>query len=163
MTNAGRILIMPRGDWDNATSYSMLDLVTGSDNVAYLAKQPSLNIDPTTDTGIYWQTFGSAVSVDGQTIISGAGGVISVNIDSDTIRYDSGSNKVKAVLSLDALTDTNLATLADGQALIYDFTSGKWKNANIPVANLSDTAITSPVTGQALVYNGTSNKWEKQL
>ena len=65
--------------------------------------------------------------------------------------------------SLADLVDTDIddtTALADGQTLIYNAASGKWRNAANSLASLSDTAISSPNNGQALVYNSSTGKWE---
>lgn len=54
MTVAGRILIMPKGDWTSATTYEMLDLVKHN-GTSWLAKQTSTGIEPTEDNSEYWQ------------------------------------------------------------------------------------------------------------
>ena len=41
MVNAGRILILTKGDWSSLVTYEMLDLVS-YDGVAYLARQASV-------------------------------------------------------------------------------------------------------------------------
>ena len=92
MVNAGRILIMPKGDWSNLTTYDMLDLVAYN-GVAYLARQTNIGQNPSTDTSMtYWQPFGSASAIattsspglvmpDGDTITIDQTGEINVNID----------------------------------------------------------------------------------
>ena len=63
MIDAGRILIIPRGEWTNLESYEMLDLVTRGD-IAYIARQASVGVDPATDTQLtYWQPFGTAAKI----------------------------------------------------------------------------------------------------
>lgn len=55
--SAGRILIIPRGDWDNQEEYKMLDLVRHGRTI-YLAKKTSTNIEPGTDNNEeYWFKF----------------------------------------------------------------------------------------------------------
>ena len=91
MIDAGRILIIPRGEWTNLESYEMLDLVTRGD-IAYIARQASVGVDPATDTQLtYWQPFGTAAKIattttpglvmpDGTTVTIDATGLISANI-----------------------------------------------------------------------------------
>ena len=143
MVSAGRILILPKGDWNNLTSYAMLDLVTGSDNKAYLAKQASVGVDPTTDTTkTYWQVFGTTVAPDGTTIVDDGSGNISVNIDNDTIKYDSQSGHLYVDIdpdkALSDLTDVTITSATNGQVLTYDSVSGKWKNASVSVGTKAD-------------------------
>ena len=103
MVNAGRILIMARGVWSNLTSYEMLDLVT-QDGVAYLARQASVGQSPKLDTSLtYWQPFGSATEPDGETIIVDTNNKLAVNIDGETIQYDSVDQLLKVAIDNDTL------------------------------------------------------------
>lgn len=54
MTTAGRILIMPKGDYDSNTRYEMLDLVYHS-GTSWLAKKESTGIAPSDANSEYWQ------------------------------------------------------------------------------------------------------------
>ena len=95
MVNAGRILIMPRGEWDALTSYNMLDLVT-ENGVAYLAKQTNVGQDPAQDSSMtYWQPFGSSVVPDNNTIVFDANNKLAVNIDGETLQYDAHNSYIK--------------------------------------------------------------------
>lgn len=144
MVNAGRILIMPKGDWSNLTTYEMLDLVSRN-GAAYLARQTNVGQDPATDTSqTYWQPFGSASAIattlapglvmpDGQTIEVDGSGLINVNIDNNTLVYDSVNGYLKANITsaLSGLTDVNIASAQNGQALIYNSSSSKWENSTL--------------------------------
>lgn len=103
MVNAGRILIMARGVWSNLTSYEMLDLVT-QDGVAYLARQASVGQSPKLDsTYTYWQPFGSATEPDGDTIITDANNKLAVNIDGETLQFDSVDELLKVAIDDDTI------------------------------------------------------------
>lgn len=55
--SAGRILIIPRGDWDVQEEYKLLDLVRHN-KVIYIAKKTSVNIAPDADINEdYWFKF----------------------------------------------------------------------------------------------------------
>lgn len=163
MVNAGRILIMPKGDWSALTTYDMLDLVSYN-GTAYLARQTNVGQNPSTDTSqTYWQPFGSASSIatttapglvmpDGDTITVDGSGLIEVNIDNDTLIYDNvnGYIKVNISIALANLTDVNIASAQNGQALVYDSTSQKWENTTlygdgIALSSLDATTITSAI------------------
>lgn len=45
MNSAGRILIMPKGEWNAETEYAMLDLVT-HEGTAWIGKKNSVAIAP---------------------------------------------------------------------------------------------------------------------
>ena len=53
MLDAGRILIIPKGKWDGNTTYEMLDVVFHGYG-AWLAKKPSIGIEPTDANEGYW-------------------------------------------------------------------------------------------------------------
>lgn len=163
MVNAGRILIMPKGDWSALTTYDMLDLVAYN-GVAYLARQTSIGQNPSTDISMtYWQPFGSASSIatttspglvmpDGETIEIDGTGLINVNIDNNTLVYDSVNGYLKAAVSsaLSNLTDVNIASATNGQALIYNSSSSKWENAtiygsSIAMSSLDATAVSTAI------------------
>lgn len=54
MTNAGRILIIPKGNWDAETEYDMLDLVNYG-GASWIAKVKSKNVEPDDTNDMYWQ------------------------------------------------------------------------------------------------------------
>jgi hypothetical protein len=54
MTTAGRILIIPKGDYDSTQTYEMLDLVKHN-GTSWLAKKESTGIEPTVENAEYWQ------------------------------------------------------------------------------------------------------------
>lgn len=53
MANAGRILIIPKGEWSADETYEMLDLVT-HEGVTWLAKKCSCGLEPSEETSEYW-------------------------------------------------------------------------------------------------------------
>ena len=52
MDSVGRILILPKGPWNNETDYEMLDLVYYG-GTSWLAKKNSKGVTPV--DGEYWQ------------------------------------------------------------------------------------------------------------
>lgn len=123
MVNAGRILILAKGPWDSLTHYDMLDLVT-YDNIAYLARQESVGVNPSTDTSYtYWQPFGSAAQIATTT----TPGIVMP--DGTTITVDN-TGLISAVLGVSDLSNVVIAGLANGDVLQYDSTSQKWKNVS---------------------------------
>ena len=175
MVNAGRILILAKGPWDSLTHYDMLDLVT-YDNIAYLARQESVGVNPSTDTSYtYWQPFGSAAQIATTT----TPGIVMP--DGTTITVDN-TGLISAVLGVSDLSNVVIASLANGDILQYDSTAQKWKNvakANAVTENSSalvesgavftavnttqtiiapvektSTASQAYATGKQLIYNG---------
>lgn len=121
MVNAGRILIIPQGEWSNLTNYEQLDLVTRGD-IAYLARRASVGVDPSTDTQMtYWQPFGSAAKI-ATTEVAGL-----VMPDGTTITVDA-AGLIKANVGIEDITDVVITNVADGSVLRYDLTTQKWKN-----------------------------------
>ena len=54
MASAGRVLIIPRGVYDNNVTYNMLDLVS-LNYISYIAKKTVMGISPADDTTEeYW-------------------------------------------------------------------------------------------------------------
>ena len=63
--------------------------------------------------------------------------------------------------TLSGLTDTTISSPSDGDALVYDSTSGKWVNGGVAsdIGDLNDVDITTPSNGQVLAYDSTSQEW----
>lgn len=172
MVNAGRILIMPKGEWDSMTSYNMLDLVT-ENGVAYLARQASVGQEPALDTQqAYWQTFGSSVIPDNHTIIFDSSNDLAANIDGATLQYDSNINFIKVAIdnvslkydsvngyiyadvvsSLAGLSDVQLTNIQNGQIIAYNSVSQKFVNIDLPVGGGSKIKVT---TSESTLYGKT--------
>ena len=54
MASAGRILIIPKGEWKSDVTYEMLDLVYHN-GTSWLAKKAAKGIEPTNINSEYWQ------------------------------------------------------------------------------------------------------------
>lgn len=133
MVNAGRILILAKGNWSNLVNYEQLDLVTKGD-IAYLARQASVGVDPATDTQMtYWQPFGSAAKI-ADTSTPGL-----VMPDGTTITIDTNTGLIQASLGIADLTDVVITNVADGSVLRYDLATQKWKNVVLGTAALKDS------------------------
>ena len=186
MVDAGRILIMPKGIWSNLVSYEMLDVVT-QDNIAYLARQSSVGVSPKNDSSYtYWQPFGTSVTPDGETIIMNSAGNITANIDNKSLVYDDVNMYVKVAIdgstikydskngylyvdasnfNINDLNNIAITSPADGQTLVYDSTTQKWKNGEgsvSPIDNLTSNSTTQPLSAnQGRVLN--NQKLEKEI
>ena len=55
MTTAGKILIMPKGDYDSTKTYEILDLVRYGGTSWLAKKEVPVGITPTTSNEEYWQ------------------------------------------------------------------------------------------------------------
>lgn len=156
MINAGRVLIIPKGEWTNLESYEMLDLVTRGD-IAYIARQASVGVDPATDTQLtYWQPFGTAAKIattttpglvmpDGTTITIDATGLISANI------------------GISDINNVTITSISNGQILQYNSSTQKWENKNLGSA-ASRNATSSITSGSTdLIESGAVSSLKQTL
>ncbi len=123
---AGRVLLIPKGNYDSTATYTMLDMVVYNGS-SYICKQECTGVVPTNTT--YWMlnASGSAVAY-----INDIGDVVITNpTNGQVLMYDSATQKwVNGTLTLNGLNDTQFASLSDGQVLKYNATSQKWENAD---------------------------------
>lgn len=123
---AGRVLLIPRGNYDATATYTMLDMVVYNGS-SYICKQTSTGNLPTDTT--YWMlnASGSAVAY-----LNDIGDVVITNVSNgQVLMYDSTTQKwVNGTLTLNGLNDTQFASLTNGQVLKYNATSQKWENAD---------------------------------
>lgn len=79
----------------------------------------------------------------------------------DNFWVESG-NPVLGYLNLNNITDVDLNSPTDGQALVYDSANSNWVNETpaSTISGLSDTSITSPSESQLLAYNSSTSQWE---
>jgi hypothetical protein len=54
MASAGRILIMPKGNYDASVTYEMLDIVFHN-GTSWIAKKTTVGVEPNSTNGEYWQ------------------------------------------------------------------------------------------------------------
>lgn len=186
--NAGRVMILPLGNYNSATPYKVLDLVTYDGN-SWLCRQDCTGVTPSDSASQFWQKFGSSVSIatvntagivrpDGATITILADGTISVPIatinslglcrpDGQTIAInENGTISAQVAGALASLTDVQINSATQGQILQFDVTAGKWKNVTkqwlTELEQMEDVDIDTSTlaNGQTLVYNSVTNKWE---
>jgi hypothetical protein len=90
MATAGRILIIPRGEYDANTTYEMLDLLSYG-GTSWIAKQTVAGIEPSDANGEYWQKVFSLQRVESSIVsdyssnnimLSKSGDVVSMGINS---------------------------------------------------------------------------------
>ena len=67
MASAGRILIIPKGDYSQDITYKMLDLVKHN-GMAWLAKKTSVGIEPTEENEEYWHLLIDLEGVEVKTV-----------------------------------------------------------------------------------------------
>ena len=130
MVNAGRILIIAKGEWNSLVNYEQLDLVS-YDKIAYLARQASVGVNPSTDTSmIYWQPFGS-VSEIATTSKPGL-----VMPDGSTITIDA-TGLIQATPGIANIKDVSIVSLANKQVLRYNTSTSKWENVTLTGTDIS--------------------------
>ena len=61
--SAGRVLLIPKGDWNASTTYTCLDWVRHN-GAAWVCKNTCTNIEPTLENTNYWQL----ISKDGDSV-----------------------------------------------------------------------------------------------
>ena len=76
--SAGRVLLIPKGDWNANTTYTGLDWVRHN-GAAWVCKNTCTNIEPTLENTNYWQL----ISKDGDSVTA------------DTAMSDSSTNTVQ--------------------------------------------------------------------
>ena len=183
MVSAGRILILPKGDWSNATMYNMLDLVSYN-GITWLCKRQCVGITPSVEQAEYWQQFGSAAPIASTSVpglVMPDGTTITLNAETGAIAVPFAKANAKGLVQPDGttitinngvisagggaiatLSDVTLTNLANGQTLVYNSTNQKWQNGNIASAlsALSDVSISSASANDLLVYDSTASKWK---
>lgn len=145
MANAGRILILAKGAWEQLTNYVQLDLVTRN-GIAYIARRASVGVDPALDVSYTnWMPFGSAAEI-ATTVSPGL-----VMPDGTSITVTS-TGLIKAVLGINDLTDVDIENPLTNQVLRYNGTS--W--TAITLGTAADKSTTNAVTedSTALVESG---------
>lgn len=125
--------------WDLLATGSPKALPTGGIAGQFLVKQSSTDQDADWGSGIYHFANEAAAqaALAGGTIPNGAT-VLVDEIGGGTLQAPAISN----------LADVTITTIADGQMLVYDNASGKWKNKNIDSA--ISTSSNNPVRNSTI-------------
>lgn len=156
MVIAGRVLIIPQGEWTNLRPYEMLDLVSEGDK-AYIARQASVGMRPSEDASMtYWQPFGSSASI-ATTDTPGL-----VMPDGVTITVDA-TGLIVASLNVSDLKDIKLTNLANGDFLKYDGTQNKWVNVALGTAATRNATSSITSGSTALIESGAVNALKQTL
>ena len=93
--SAGRILLIPKGDWNANTTYTGLDWVRHN-GAAWVCKNTCTNIEPTYANTNYWQL----ISKDGDSVTA------------DTAMSDSSTNAVQNKV-IKSYVDNSIAGISD--------------------------------------------------
>lgn len=147
MANAGRVLILAKGAWSATTNYVQLDMVSHN-SVAYLARQASVGVDPSTDVAMnYWMPFGSAAQI-ATTSTPGL-----VMPDGTTITI-TNTGLIRAALGIGDITGVTITSPTNGQVLRYNSTTQKWENGSLGTAAAKDATSTITSGSTDLVESG---------
>ena len=94
MSSAGRILIMPKGDWKAETEYEMLDLV-GHNGKVWLAKKTGKGFEPSLANTEYWMDMIdlTKVNLEDVGILSNSGGR-NTTIKSNQFFFSEGRGRI---------------------------------------------------------------------
>lgn len=68
MAVAGRVLIVPKGDYNSSTVYNMLDLVTYNNKPWLCKKNGTVGQEPSNDNSTYWQLLIDVSITDADTL-----------------------------------------------------------------------------------------------
>lgn len=130
--SAGRVLIKPRGKWNENTTYEMLDLVNHN-GYAWLAKRTVVGIEPSDEYPGYWHNM-----LDIKTIVE--------NNIAETVADEVGD--ILSERFSDMLSEARYVT-----DLMADFTEATFVQWNTETANTPYTeGLTTSTDGYALVY-----------
>lgn len=146
MANAGRILIMPKGEYDASVTYTMLDLVMYN-NASWLAKKTATGITP--EDGEYWHKMADGVALtnnleteaEGTALDATQGKALKELVDGANERIDVASARINELIG--SITDI-LAEIESVRGLIDNI------HANVEITqeaydNLGDEKLTNGV------------------
>ena len=141
---------------NNTSSITLTLPVQGAGVVAYLTFA-------TLDSVGHTVTLGS-----GQFRLSGGVSATSLSIPAGTTRsfyYYGATYWELSSNELNELGDVTITSPSNGEAIVYNSTSGLWENSTVSASvaaldDIGDVTITTPANGEALVYNSTSGDWE---
>lgn len=137
-------------DYNDLTSRPQINsvLLTGNKSAAALGLA--------TDAAMTGASSGSA----------GAKGLVPAPAAGDQGKYLRGDGAwANVAAALSDLTDTAISSPTNGQTLVYDDTTNKWKNGagggggSSTLAGLTDVTITSATDAQPLTYDDANSKW----
>lgn len=149
--SAGRVLIIPKGDYNSATTYNMLDMVFYGGK-SYICKQTSTGNAPTNT--VYWQ-----IMIDGASEFSALSDVELNNLQNgDGIYYDATAQKWKnttptsiAITTPPAKTEYSDGDILDltGMVVTAYYVGGSTRN-------ITSECTFSPANGTTLTTSDTS-------
>lgn len=114
---AGRVMPIPKGPYDAAAVYNILDMVT-LNNKLWIAKQSNFSNHEPTATDEYWM-----LAVDGTTDVKALEQIITEKFTEYDGKFATIEEQLAATLtSVEQTVDTKLATYAKGEGLEFGVT-----------------------------------------
>ncbi len=155
MANAGRVAIVPKGDWDSSEAYKRLDAVTYN-NILYIAKKVVPKNTAVTNTDYWMLSVAGGVAVKATTKNIGQ-----VQPDGETIEVDA-DGKISAKTALDtkptiiATAEPNIVDTVEASMLVTNAT----KNLLKPILETTTKGGVTCTKNSDGTYtlNGTANK-----
>lgn len=156
MASAGRILIMPKGNWDANTEYEMLDLVFAK-NTSWLAKKNSVGIEPSVENAEYWFLLCESKNLDevNQRLAAIENQLLSAITLDDIPEVDLSGYATKAELSGYA-TKTDLGSYATKTDLGTVNTNINGLDGRLDVVEPKVTNLATQVSSLATTLSGVS-------
>ena len=156
------------GALTGVTDITMTGAISGTTNITMsgaISGTTNITMSGALKIGNLYLTFDSnsnAIRVSANADGTGAGNFYATGGVSALGQASGGGG---GAVALTDLVDTAISNPSNGQALVYDSTTGKWKNGTITpgsttLAALTDTSISSPTNGQVLMYDSTTGKWK---
>lgn len=143
MANAGRVAIVPKGDWDSSEAYKRLDAVTYN-NILYIAKKVVPKNTAVTNTDYWMPSVAGGVAVKATTTNIGQ-----VQPDGETIEVDA-DGKISAKTAL----DTKPTIIATAEPNIVDTVESPMLVTNATRNLLNPTLETTTKNGVTCTNNG---------
>ena len=146
MESAGRILLMPKGDYSASETYAMLDMVNHS-GASWVCKKACTGQAPSDSNTEFWQRFGTAVDLSNY--FKNTGGTVTGDIEVKKTTTDSA--RVKATSKGGVSVGITANDVTSG---MYDFSGGKWvlENCNTDTPKLNGIATKNlPINGGGTV------------
>ncbi len=143
MANAGRVAIVPKGDWDSSEAYKRLDAVTYN-NILYIAKKVVPKNTAVTNTDYWMPSVAGGVAVKATTTNIGQ-----VQPDGETIEVDA-DGKISAKTAL----DTKPTIIATAEPNIVDTVESPMLVTNATRNLLNPTLETTTKNGVTITKNG---------
>ncbi|WP_444240809.1 hypothetical protein [Eshraghiella crossota] len=143
MANAGRVAIVPKGDWDSSEAYKRLDAVTYN-NILYIAKKVVPKNTAVTNTDYWMPSVAGGVAVKATTTNIGQ-----VQPDGETIEVDA-DGKISAKTAL----DTKPTIIATAEPNIVDTVESPMLVTNATRNLLNPTLESTTKNGVTITKNG---------